>query len=105
LPNNYNQTNVKNEIKNISDADGMMGEDLGLCFQGGEQFYCKVKYEGWDYGLCDFINKLCYSDIGLNHAGYIGFRNTTDLSKLVDDGAMDIVVKNWNPTTSNISNP
>ena len=100
LPKNYNQVNVEKEIKNISDADGMAGEDLGLCFPGGEQFYCKVKNEGWDSGLCDFTNMLCYNDMGFNHAGYIGFRNLTDTSKLVDDGAIDTVIKNWNHTAS-----
>jgi hypothetical protein len=34
-------------------------------------------------------------DIGDNHAGYIGFRDRNNSSSLVDDGAMDIVVKNW----------
>jgi hypothetical protein len=102
LPKNYVQVNVTDQIKNISDADGRAGEDLGLCFPAGElfQFPCKVKNEGWDYGLCDFINKSCHIDIGYNHAGYLGYRNTTDTTKLVDDGAIDIVVKNWNWTGS-----
>jgi hypothetical protein len=102
LPKNYVQVNITDEIKNISDADGMVGEDLGLCFPGGEsfQFPCKVKNEGWDYGLCDFINKSCHIAIGYNHAGYLGFRNLTDTSKLVDDGAINIMVMNWNHTSS-----
>jgi hypothetical protein len=98
LPKNYDQINVQYEIKNISDADAIEGEDLGLCMPGGDQFYCKIKYEGWDYGLCDFINKSCHINTGYNHAGYLGFRNLTDSSKLVDDGAIDIVVKDWNYT-------
>ncbi len=105
LPKNYDQVNVQDEIKNISDADAIVGEDLGLCFPVGDQFYCKIKYEGWDYGLCDFINKSCHIDVGYNHAGYLGFRNSTDSSKLLDDGAINIVVEDWNHTTSNISNP
>ena len=78
----------------------MAGEDLGLCFPGGEQFYCKVKKEGWDYGLCDVIKRSCHIEIGYNHAGYLGSRNLTDISKLVSDGAIDIVVNNWNYTAS-----
>ena len=102
LPKNYEPINVKDEIKNISDADGMAGEDLGLCFRNAKQFQfpCRIKNEGWDYVLCDFMNKLCHNDIGYNHAGYIGFRNLTDTTKLVDDGAISITVKNWNHTTS-----
>ena len=30
--------------------------------------------------------------IGDNHIGYVGFRNATDNTKLVDDGAINIVV-------------
>jgi hypothetical protein len=100
LPKNYVQVNVTDEIKRINNSDAIVGEDFGLCSPHGDQFYCKIKYEGWDYGLCDFINKSCHIDTGYNHAGYIGFRNLTDTSKLVDEGAIDIVVKNWNHTRS-----
>jgi hypothetical protein len=102
LPKNYVQVNVTDEIKNISDADGMVGEDLGLCSPCGDsfQFPCKVKNEGWDYGLGDFINKSCHIGIGYNHAGYLGFRNLMNTNKLVDDGAINIVIKNWNLTNS-----
>jgi hypothetical protein len=34
-------------------------------------------------------------DIGDNHAGYIGFRDPTNRSSLLDDGAMDEVVDDW----------
>lgn len=38
--------------------------------------------------------------IGNNHAGYYGFRNATSNNKLIDDGAMNTVVKAWNSTLS-----
>ena len=100
LPKNYNQVNIENEIEAINNTDAIAGEDFGLCSPFGDQFYCKIKDEGWDYGLCDFINRSCHIDIGYNHAGYLGYRNLTDISKLVGDGAIDIVVNNWNYTAS-----
>ena len=38
--------------------------------------------------------------IGYNHAGYIGFRDPTNHSSLVDDGAMNMVISNWNNSTA-----
>jgi len=38
--------------------------------------------------------------IGNNHAGYIGFRDATNHNTLVDDGAMNVVVSNWNNSTA-----
>ena len=35
-------------------------------------------------------------DVGDNHFGYVGFRDTN--GKLRDNGAMDVVVENWNNT-------
>ncbi|HEX7257315.1 MAG TPA: hypothetical protein VF242_04580 [Nitrososphaeraceae archaeon] len=35
-------------------------------------------------------------DVGDNHFGYVGFRDTS--GKLRDNGAMDVVVENWNNT-------
>ena len=101
LPKNYNQTNVQFEIKNIHDADGIDGEDFNLCnstIEKFKEFGCKVKYDGWDVGLCNFLILSCSDPpaIGDNHGGYIGFRNlNTNKSLLVDDGAMNIVVDNW----------
>jgi pimeloyl-ACP methyl ester carboxylesterase len=97
LPNNHISINVQDEIKNISDADAIEGEDLGLCDSTNILFYCKVKNEGWDYGLCNFITMFCLEppNIGDNHAGYIGFRNRTDTNLLANDGAMNVVVSNW----------
>jgi hypothetical protein len=70
LPQNYNQTDVKNEILPVCDADG--NNVIDFPFSEG--------------GLIA---------TGDNHHGYMGYRNSTDKSKLVDDGAMNIVVDNW----------
>ena len=67
---NYNDTNVEYEIPPISDADG------------------------------DGIVEECFEDVNIaklwgdNHCGYIGFRNPVT-GLLSDDGAMDIVVRDW----------
>ena len=37
--------------------------------------------------------------IGENHAGYIGFRDSTNNKLLTDDGAMGVVVNNWKNST------
>jgi hypothetical protein len=107
LPANYNQVNVHDEIKNISDADGIAGEDFDLCSMTGDMnwkaYYCKLKNEGWDYGLCSLIIlNSCRVDTGYNHAGYLGFRDVTNSNsnELVDDGAINIVVDSWNNITS-----
>lgn len=75
LPANYHQINVQEEIPINNDADGD--------------------------GKCDLINPLNHDCLiknkGDNHRGYLGFRNSnlTDSMKLVDDGAMNIVVSSW----------
>jgi len=69
-PSNYNDTNVVYEIPPLSDADGD-GNTLE-CF---EQF---KPARLW----------------GDNHCGYIGFRQPFEGS-LIDDGAMNIVVRDW----------
>lgn len=97
LPRNYNQTNVQHEVNSGHDADAIEGEDLGLCLSSSFPFFCKVKNEGWDYGLCNFLNFTCPEppNVGDNHAGYIGFRNLTNTSLLEYDGAMNMVVDDW----------
>ena len=67
---NYNDTNVAYEIPPFCDADG--DRNVEECFE--ETNPAKV----WEN----------------NHCGYIGFRNSTTGSFL-DDGAMNIVVKDW----------
>jgi hypothetical protein len=67
---NYYDTNVMNEIPALSDADG--DGNLEECFE--ENGLALVK--------------------GDNHCGYIGFREPFSNS-LLDDGAIDIVVRDW----------
>jgi hypothetical protein len=71
LPRNYVQIDVENEIPPICDADGDKKTDSP--FTKGETV-----------------------SLGDNHIGYIGFRNATDSTKLVDDGAINVVVDTWN---------
>ena len=33
--------------------------------------------------------------VGDNHLGYVGFRSTSNSKVLLDDGAMDVIVKDW----------
>ena len=70
LPQNYKESNVENEIAPTCDADG--DKNIDFTFSKG-----------------DIINR------GDNHLGYIGSRNVTDNTKLIDDGAVNIVVDNW----------
>jgi hypothetical protein len=39
---------------------------------------------------------------GDNHGGYFGFRDTENDTRLVDDGAMNVVVDNWSGINSEI---
>ena len=69
-PINYNETNVAPEIIPVSDADG--DGNVEECFE----------------------NIKPVLDWGDNHCGYIGFRKPFSAS-WIDDGAMNIVVKDW----------
>jgi hypothetical protein len=68
-PSNYIDTNVAYEILPFSDADG--NGNVEECFENIKSV------QKW----------------GDNHCGYIGFRN--DEGSLLDDGAMNIVVRDW----------
>jgi hypothetical protein len=70
IPLNYNETNVAYEILPFSDADG----DGNL-------------EEGFEKNNPVPVR-------GDNHCGYIGFRYPF-VGSLIDDGAMNIVVKDW----------
>jgi hypothetical protein len=72
-PSNYDQIDVQNQIVPLCDADGDNKADWPL--QKGAKI-----------------------ETGDNHAGYFGFINATT-KQLESDGAMDIVVSNWNGTT------
>jgi hypothetical protein len=75
IPTNYKDIDVTDKIANITDADGD--------------------------GTCDLLqiensNLNCaIKKIGDNHLGYIGFRDRQNISTLLDDGAMDVVVEQW----------
>ena len=75
IPTNYKDIDVTDQIANISDADGD--------------------------GTCDLLqiensNLNCaIKKIGNNHLGYIGFRDSKNISTLLADGAMDVIVQNW----------
>jgi Alpha/beta hydrolase of unknown function (DUF900) len=78
-PANYIDIPVKNEIELIDDANG---------------------YNGCDLRRPDLICTISF--IGDNHLGYGGFRSSPFFiffipfpGTLIDNGAMDIVVKNW----------
>jgi len=70
LPQNYAEINVKSEILPICDADG-------------DREYDTIFSE----------NSIIAT--GDNHHGYMGYRNSTDNSKLIDNGAINIVIDNW----------
>jgi pimeloyl-ACP methyl ester carboxylesterase len=80
LPKNYNETNVTGELIAICDADADKHPDK------------------------PFIEDQTIK-IGDNHKGYLGYRNATNNTTIIDDGAIDIVVDNWNniKPTSNIN--
>ena len=67
---NYQDINVQNEIPFITDANGDDNCDIPSNFFG-----------------CTIMG------IGDNHFGYVGFVNNNKM--LIDDGAMNVVVKNW----------
>lgn len=72
LPSNYIQQDVQNEILPLCDANADGKPDLGLTSKD-----CKAMERGF------------------NHMGYMGFRDPTT-KKLMDDGAMNVVVDDWN---------
>jgi Alpha/beta hydrolase of unknown function (DUF900) len=77
LPANYHQTNIQDEIPPSCDADGDKEPDFPLA-----------------------TNMIIAR--GDNHGGYFGFRDTEKDTRLVDDGAMNVVVDNWSRIKSEI---
>jgi pimeloyl-ACP methyl ester carboxylesterase len=75
IPSNYIPINVEDKTAPLCDANG----------DGRPDFPFESRSE---------------VGIGDNHAGYIGFRNATNHNTLVDDGAMNVVVNNWNNSTA-----
>jgi Alpha/beta hydrolase of unknown function (DUF900) len=78
IPGNYDEINVEAKIPFNKDADGD-----GLCD-------IKKPFTG----ICTIMG------VGDNHNGYMGFRNSTDNTKLDDAGAIDVVVDNWKNKTN-----
>jgi hypothetical protein len=90
----YYEINVQSQILAIRNADAM--EDLHYLYCGFTT--CAVTLAGsYDFGLCGGFTSsyVCKVDIGDNHGGYIGFRDSNNINQLKDDGAINIVVKNW----------
>jgi len=85
LPTNYVDIEVqKEEIPFNIDADGdRLCDDLRLTLK-------PVKW------IC------MITEAGDSHFGYFGFRDAADITKLKDDGAMNVVVNNWNNVTSTL---
>jgi hypothetical protein len=76
LPANYNEKDIAKNIPALCDANG--------------------------HNSCDFpYNTIlgAIADVGDNHFGYIGFRDTNNTLK--DDGAMDVVVSDWKKQKNN----
>lgn len=78
LPKNYIQINVQNEIPPLCHSDGDVDGDVAP-----------------DFPLHAGLPIVR----GDNHGGYFGFRDTINHTKLVDDGAINIVVDNWRNVT------
>jgi pimeloyl-ACP methyl ester carboxylesterase len=75
LASNYIERDVSNEILPLCDADADGSPDLGLTSKD-----CKAMERGF------------------NHMGYMGFIDPTT-KKLMDDGAMNVVVNDWKNDT------
>lgn len=71
LPTNYHEINVRSELLAICDADR-------------------------DGNLDSLLSEGDLISTGDNHNGYLGYLDGTNKTKLMDDGAMNIVVDTWN---------
>lgn len=71
LPNNYHDIDVRNELLPICDADR-------------------------DGILDSLVSEGDLMSTGDNHNGYMGYIDKANNTKLMDDGAMNVVVDNWN---------
>jgi pimeloyl-ACP methyl ester carboxylesterase len=81
LPSNYYERNVANIIPAICDANGDGNVD--------GPFYFTPNYN---------IMR------GENHAGYYGIRNATNATMLIDSGAINTIVRDWNSTLADEKN-
>jgi hypothetical protein len=78
LPDNYIERDIKDELVANCDADG--DRNIDFPFENDQTI-----------------------TIGDNHRGYLGYRNITDNSKITDDGAINLIVENWNNEISDAS--
>ncbi len=78
LPDNFIENDVKDELIANCDADG--DKKIDFPFENDQTI-----------------------TTGDNHRGYLGYRNVTDNSKIIDDGTINLIVENWNNNTSNTS--
>ena len=78
LPDNFIENDVKDELIANCDTDG--DKKIDFPFENDQTI-----------------------TTGDNHRGYLGYRNVTDNSKIIDDGAINLIVENWNNDTSNTS--
>ena len=79
VPLNYEEENVLNETLAIEDANVD-----GVCDV--------IKY---NFISLSWKCTISPTEKGDNHLGYMGFRDRDNPSLLADDGAMNIVVRDW----------
>lgn len=92
----YYDIEIGNQIASIGDADASPDQHLLFCRYGSSDL-CEVTIDDYDIGLCMgyVFSYTCNANVGDNHAGYIGFRNSQNLSSLANDGVIDVVVSEW----------
>ena len=92
----YYDIDSRNQIATIGDADASPDQHLLFCRYGSSDL-CEVTIEDYDFGLCIgyVFSYTCNANVGDNHMGYIGFRNSTNPLLLANDGVMDVVVTEW----------
>jgi hypothetical protein len=92
----YYDIESSNQIADIGDADASPDQHLLFCSYFSSDL-CEVTIEDYDFGLCIgyVFYHTCNANVGDNHMGYIGFRNSQNPLLLADDGVMDVVVTEW----------
>jgi hypothetical protein len=79
LSENYDEKNVENQIEAICDANADGNPDLP--FVSGQTI-----------------------TVGDNHGGYMGYRDLMNKSRISHDGVIDVVVNDWNNSSTIIKN-
>jgi Alpha/beta hydrolase of unknown function (DUF900) len=86
IPSNYQEQNVQNEILAIEDADA------GAINEAPFPECDVISY------IVPFNCTISATVLGDNHLGYMGFRDSTNSSRLIPDGgdgAINVVVSDW----------